>query len=76
MFATEICSVELCAAEAVHSPSSFPPVQIVLLLVAIMELAIDSGALPLALRVGGQVVQAKHIALILSRACQAPELQC
>ena len=68
MFATEICSVELCAAEAVHSPSSFPPVQIVLNL-SIMELAIDSGALPLALRVGGQVVQAKHIALILSRAC-------
>ena len=75
MFATEICSVELCAAEAVHSPSSFPPVQIEQNL-SIMELAIDSGALPLALRVGGQVVQAKHIALILSRACQAPELQC
>ena len=68
MFATKICSVELCAAEAVHSPLSFPPVQIVLNL-SIMELAIDSGALPLALRVGGQVVQAKHIALILSRAC-------
>ena len=68
MFATEICSVELCAAEAVHSPSSFPPVQIELNL-SIMELAIDSGALPLALRVGGQVVEAKHSAHILSCAC-------
>ena len=56
------------AAEAVHSPSSFPPVQIVLNL-SIMELAIDSGALPLALRVGGQVVEAKHTARILSCAC-------
>ena len=75
MFATKICSVELCAAEAVHSPSSFPPVQIVLNL-SIMELAIDSGALPLALRVGSPVEEAKLAALILSRACRAPELQC
>ena len=41
-----------------------------------MELAIDSGALPLALRVGGPVEEAKLAALILSRACRAPELQC
>ena len=68
MFATEICSVELCAAEAVHSPSSFPPVQIVLqLIVSIVELSVDE-ALPLALLPGvdGQVVEAKLVAPILS----------
>ena len=48
--------------------SLFPPVQIVLLLiVSIMELAIDE-ALPLALLPGvdGQVVEAKPVALMLS----------
>ena len=67
MFATEICSVELCQQMCI-AQSLFPPVQIVLtLIVSIMELTIDE-ALPLALLPGvdGQVVEAKLVAPILS----------
>ena len=65
MFATEICSVELCQ----QMQSHFPPVQIVPPppFVSTMELTIDE-ALPQALlpRVDGQVVEAKLVALILA----------
>ena len=71
-----ICKRFIVSFANIKAILEFPPVQIVLLLVAIMELAIDSGALPLALRVGGPVEEAKLAALILSRACRAPELQC
>ena len=67
MFATEICSIELCQPMC-NVQSLSPPVHIeLLLIVSIMELAIDE-ALPLALLPGvdGQVVEAKLGALILS----------
>ena len=68
MFATEICSVELCQQKCIVQ-SLFPPVQIVLPLIVsnMMELTIDEALpQPLLPRVDGQVVEAKHVALILS----------